>query len=154
SFWCRFFQKAAVPSGSKNRLQIKNSTFAIVMWSNLLWVGLGGFAGSVMRYGTGLVIAALFAERAGRFPWATLSVNVVGSFVIGLLLQHLESGSSRHLLGVVGFCGGFTTFSTFSLESVRLLRAGDTRTALLYIGLSLALCLAATALGMTIKPTK
>ncbi|WP_294594782.1 fluoride efflux transporter CrcB [uncultured Rikenella sp.] len=124
------------------------------MWSNLLWVGLGGFAGSVARYGTSVALAALFAEREGRFPWATLSVNLVGSFVIGLLLQHFETGTARHLLGVVGFCGGFTTFSTFSLESVRLLRAGETHTALLYIGLSLALCFGATALGMTIKLSK
>ena len=124
------------------------------MWSNLLWVGLGGFAGSVLRYGTSVALSALCAERVGRFPWATLSVNVVGSFVIGLLLQHFETGTARHLLGVVGFCGGFTTFSTFSLESVRLLRSGESHTALLYIGLSLGLCLGATALGTTIKLTK
>lgn len=125
------------------------------MWSNLLWVGLGGFAGSVLRYGAGIGIAALFAARSGmRFPVATLAVNVVGSLLIGMLLRYVEQGSAQHLLGVVGFCGGFTTFSTFSLESVRLLREGHTSTALLYVGISLVLCIGATFLGMTIKTTR
>lgn len=126
------------------------------MWSNLLWVGLGGFVGSVLRYGAGLGIAALTVARGttGRFPVATLAVNVVGSFLIGMLLRYVEQGSTQHLLGVVGFCGGFTTFSTFSLESVRLLRAGHTSTALLYIAISLVLCMGATFLGIAIKTTK
>lgn len=128
----------------------------MAMWSNLLWVGLGGFAGSVLRYGVGIGIAALVSMRGGgmRFPVATLAVNVVGSLLIGMLLRYVEQGSAQHLLGVVGFCGGFTTFSTFSLESVRLLREGHTSTALLYIGISLVLCIGATFLGMTIKTTR
>lgn len=123
------------------------------MWSNLLWVGLGGFAGSVLRYGAGVGIAALAAMRGGgmRFPLGTLAVNVVGSLLIGILLRYAEQGSTQHLLGVVGFCGGFTTFSTLSLESVRLLRDGHHTLALTYIGLSLVLCIGATFLGMTIK---
>lgn len=124
------------------------------MWSNLLWVGLGGFAGSVLRYGAGIGIAALCTVRDGqgmRFPLGTLAVNVVGSLLIGILLRYVEQGSAQHLLGVVGFCGGFTTFSTFSLESVRLLRDGHHTLALTYIGLSLVLCIGATFLGMTIK---
>lgn len=125
------------------------------MWSNLLWVGLGGFVGSVLRYGVGAGIAALTAARGGmRFPLATLAVNVAGSLLIGILLRHVEQGSAQHLLGVVGFCGGFTTFSTFSLESVRLLREGHTSAALLYIAVSLVLCVGATFLGMTIKTTR
>ncbi len=89
------------------------------MWSNLLWVGLGGFVGSVLRYGVGAGIAALTAARSGiRFPLATLAVNVAGSLLIGILLRHVEQGSAQHLLGVVGFCGVFTPFSTFSFESV------------------------------------
>lgn len=126
------------------------------MWNNLLWVGLGGFAGSVLRYGAGIGIAALVAVRGGgiRFPWATLAVNVAGSLFIGMLLRHVEQGSAQHLLGVVGFCGGFTTFSTFSLESVRLIRDGHHTLALAYIGVSLVLCIGATFLGMTIKTTR
>lgn len=127
------------------------------MWSNLLWVGLGGFAGSVLRYGVGVGIAALASLRGGggmRFPVATLAVNVAGSLLIGMLMRYAEQGSAQHLLGVVGFCGGFTTFSAFSLESVRLLRDGLTSTALLYIAASLVLCIGAAFLGMTIKTTR
>ncbi len=126
------------------------------MWSNLLWVGLGGFAGSVLRYGVGVGIAALASLREGgmRFPVATLAVNVAGSLLIGMLMRYAEQGSAQHLLSVVGFCGGFTTFSAFSLESVRLLRDGHTSTALLYIGASLVLCIGAAFLGMTIKTTR
>ncbi|MDE5944864.1 MAG: fluoride efflux transporter CrcB [Rikenella sp.] len=120
-------------------------------WTNLLWVGLGGFVGSVLRYGTGIMATAWIGDRIGRLPWSTIVINVVGSFLIGWLLRETEQGSVRHLLGAVGFCGGFTTFSTFSLESVRLLREGHTSTAVLYIGLSFLLCLGATFLGMTIK---
>lgn len=125
------------------------------MWNNLLWVGLGGFVGSVLRYGAGIGIAALVSMRGGgmRFPWATLTVNVVGSLIIGILLRHFEHGSAQHLLGVVGFCGGFTTFSTFSLESVGLVRDGHYGLAAAYIALSLVLCIGATFLGMTIKTT-
>lgn len=124
------------------------------MWSNILWVGLGGFAGSILRYGVGAGIAAVTHSSSPRFPIATFAVNVLGSFLIGLLLRYVEQGSAPHLLSVVGFCGGFTTFSTFSLESVRLLREGHTSTALLYISLSLLLCIGATFLGMTIKTTR
>lgn len=125
------------------------------MWSNLLWVGIGGFAGAVLRYGVGIGVAALTAARGGgKFPVATLAVNVAGSFLISLLGRWIEQESAQHLLGVVGFCGGFTTFSAFSLESVRLLREGHFSTAGLYIGLSLLLCIGAACLGMTIKTTK
>lgn len=124
------------------------------MWIELLWVGIGGFVGSAARYGTAAAIALLSAERAGRFPWATLTVNLAGSFLIGVLLRYVEHHSPAYLAGVVGFCGGFTTFSTFSLETVRLLREGHSATAWSYVGLSLLLCLGATFLGMTIKTTK
>lgn len=126
------------------------------MWSNLLWVGLGGFAGSVLRYGVGVGVAALVSLRSGgmRFPVATLAVNVAGSLLIGMLLRYAEQGSAQHLLGAVGFCGGFTTFSAFSLESVRLIHDGHHTLALTYIGVSLVLCLGAAFLGMTIKTTR
>lgn len=144
------FGQKAVPLFATNKNERKHT-----MWSNLLWVGAGGFVGSVLRYSVGLGIAVLTATRGGiRFPLATLAVNVLGSFAIGMLLRYVEQGSAQHLLGVVGFCGGFTTFSTFSLESVRLLREGHTSTALLYISISLVLCIGATFLGMTIKTTR
>lgn len=145
------FERKAVPLLARGRKHSER------MWINWLWVGLGGFAGSVLRYGAGIGVAALVSflrggtSGGGRFPIATLAVNVVGSFLIGLLLRYAEQGSVQHLAGVVGFCGGFTTFSTFSLESVRLIRDGHLAAAFLYIGLSFLLCLGATFWGMTIK---
>lgn len=124
------------------------------MWNNLLWVGLGGFAGSILRYLIGQGVLWFGNQSDTRFPVATLIVNVVGSFLIGLLLRHTESGSTSHLLGVVGFCGGFTTFSAFSFESLKLLREGHHGMAGLYIALSLILCIGAAFLGWIIKTTK
>ena len=117
----------------------------------MLLAGAGGFAGSVLRYAVS-VFAVPWSLQSG-FPVGTFAVNAAGSFLIGLSAALLPAGGWQ-TFAMAGFCGGFTTFSTFSLESVRLLRAGETHTALLYIGLSLALCLGATALGMTIKLSK
>ncbi len=105
---------------------------------------VGGGLGSVCRY----LISLFVAERSsGAFPWGTLAVNVVGSFLIGLIVaaaaRHFEDLPEALRLGAaVGFCGGFTTFSTFSMEAVRLLRDGQTATALLYVGASVVLSLA------------
>jgi len=117
-----------------------------------LWVALGGALGSVARYGIG----GLVAERFGQtFPWGTLFVNVTGSFVIGVLgALTLPEGrlapSSRVLatqLLITGLCGGYTTFSSFSLQTLNLLRDGEW----LYAGgnvlLSVVLCLVAVWLG-------
>lgn len=123
-----------------------------MIWSNILWVGLGGFAGSVLRYLAGLGIAGWSVNA--RFPWATLLVNVGGSFLIGWLLRYVEHGSMGHLMGVIGFCGGFTTFSTFSMESLKLLREGQQGIAAVYIIVSLVLCIGATWLGLLMKTTK
>lgn len=124
------------------------------MWTNFLWVGLGGFAGSVLRYGTGLLTAQWAVAHAGKFPVATFTVNVLGSFVIGILLRHFDTASTAHLLGVVGFCGGFTTFSSFSAESLSLFRSGNHTLAFVYIFGSFLLCLGAVWLGMLLKTTR
>ena len=110
----------------------------------ILMVGLGGFAGSVCRYLISVVMQPLLPQEG--IPWHTMLVNVVGSLLIGGLLA-VEVRGHWHLLGVVGFCGGFTTFSTFSLELLRLMRAGHYSVAASYIGLSLVLSLMAVALG-------
>ena len=111
---------------------------------DFLLVGLGGFAGSALRYGTGLLIAG--AGWSARWPLATLAVNAVGSLLIGVLAGSLDrfgTGREWALLGMTGFCGGFTTFSAFSLETVKLLRDGNGGAAALYVLASVAVCLTA-----------
>jgi fluoride exporter len=117
-----------------------------------LWVALGGAIGSVMRYGLGGLVAQKFGET---FPLGTLTVNVAGSFIIGFLgaLASSEgrlSPQSRIFATqflMVGVCGGFTTFSSFSLQTLNLLRDGEWLYAGGNILLSVALCLIAVWLG-------
>ncbi len=113
------------------------------MFLNLLLVGLGSFAGGVARYA---VAQALTRWPAGQLPLATLAVNVGGCLLVGSLLGLIERhtvATAWRLLLVVGFCGGFTTFSTFMNETFRLARDGHMPTVLLYAGLSLVLGYAA-----------
>lgn len=117
------------------------------MIRELIAVAAGGAFGSAARYMLSGV--ALAGHTVCGFPSGTLAVNAAGSLVIGLLLQTTLSPTAVRLL-VVGFCGGFTTFSTFSADAMRLLRAGSYVPALLYIFLSVAVCMACTALGMWI----
>lgn len=116
--------------------------------STLLCVFLGGGLGSIGRY---LVAVAMKKHQLllGGLPIHTLLVNVVGSLLIGLLMGCLSKNPSHWLqmLLVVGFCGGFTTFSTFSFEVMEFLKIGNTLMALLYVLLSLSLCVLMTTLG-------
>lgn len=90
---------------------------------DLLMVGIGGFMGSVLRYKVGVLIAT---KNTSAFPWGTFTVNLVGAFLIGLLISSaLKSQQTTTLLLVTGFCGGFTTFSTFALENLKLLQSGQ-----------------------------
>lgn len=99
----------------------------------ILLVGFGGFAGSVSRYLASSSVQKLFLLS---FPFGTLFVNVVGSLIIGFLFGLGERGNilspEARLFFATGFCGGFTTFSTFSLESLSLLRDGQWLFFLLY----------------------
>lgn len=117
---------------------------------NCIIVGLGGFAGSVLRYLAG----KLPLGSTTGFPVNTLLINVLGSFVIGLIaaLGAKYSGlDSRLVLFLkVGLCGGFTTFSTFSLESLRMLRDGDTALALAYMAGSAVVCVLLAWAGMAV----
>jgi CrcB protein len=99
---------------------------------------VAGALGSVLRYGVSRWIP-------GRFPWAVLVVNVVGSAIAGAVVAG-TSGGIRLIL-VTGFCGGLTTFSTFSVESVQLVLAGRARAALLSVGANLVLGGGAAAAG-------
>jgi fluoride exporter len=102
-------------------------------------VFIGGVAGAMARAG---VVEAL-PHDPGRWPWATLLVNVAGAFVLGAVAAH---GARRALLGQ-GFCGALTTFSTLQLELLQMLDAGRAGLALAYAAVSLALGVAAAELG-------
>jgi CrcB protein len=113
--------------------------------TNLLLVALGGALGSVARFGLGIAGARLFGLA---FPWGTLAVNVIGGLAMGLLAARVgpHQESLRLLLGV-GFLGGFTTFSAFSLETVRLMEQAPS-SALIYAGASLLLSVGACWAGL------
>ncbi len=105
-------------------------------------VFVGGGIGSCLRYS----LALLFPPATAGFPLATLLSNVLASALIGFVSQRL-SGSAYVWLAV-GVCGGWSTFSSFSLESVRLMQEGRITVALLSIGANLALCFGCLWLGM------
>ena len=117
---------------------------------NCLFVGMGGFLGAVFRYLMGMIPVP---DKSG-FPWITLSVNVIGAFVIGVIAAAAAKngwGNNHMVLFLkTGVCGGFTTFSTFALESSSLLEKWQTGMAGIYMVCSLALCLLAVWAGQKI----
>src|ERR1700690_543574 len=118
----------------------------------LTWlvVAAGSAIGGVARFGVGLLVVRLVGPG---FPWGTLLINVVGSFVIGLFGAVRIAGGPApasfdlRAFVMVGFCGGFTTFSAFSLQTVEMLQAGETVAAALYVVASVALCVVGTFFG-------
>lgn len=118
------------------------------MLKSILLVGAGGFAGSVGRF---LLTKLTAAEWNTVFPIGTFSVNVLGCLAIGLIygmgLREMADSQLRLLLAT-GFCGGFTTFSSFSMEFFTMLRHGHTGMAFLYAGGSMVVGLAAVWLGL------
>ena len=120
------------------------------MIRELMAVGFGGAAGSIVRY---LLSGGILAgQTLLGFPAGTFTVNAAGSLLIGILLEATSSETLGWLL-IVGFCGGLTTFSTFSADTVRLLRAGCYNAAAIYVALSVAVCIGFAALGMWIGTT-
>ena len=112
---------------------------------DFIMVGLGGAAGSMMRYG----VTLLFAALGWPGTVATMAVNLTGSFAIGFLSASL-SDSSALLLLTVGLCGGFTTFSTFSVQSVRLFQDGKFLPLIFYVAGTVTLCVMLAWLGYSI----
>ena len=117
---------------------------------NYLLVALGSAAGGMARFACSGLAARYISDS---YPWGTLLVNVSGSLVIGALAATIpEDGRvlfvpDARALFMVGLCGGFTTFSSFSLETVNLVRGGAWAPAAGYVIASVVLCIAAAALG-------
>ena len=115
-----------------------------------LWVAIGGAIGSVARYwATGAVAAAVGAA----FPWGTLVVNIVGSFIIGAMAAAVGPETrwsvpdDVRIFVMVGICGGFTTFSSFSLQTLGLIQEGEWGRAVANTVLSFVLCMIAVWAG-------
>ncbi|MFN4205470.1 MAG: fluoride efflux transporter CrcB [Agrobacterium albertimagni] len=118
---------------------------------NILLVAVGGAIGSVARYLTALAMTRLLGPA---FPWGTITVNIVGSFAIGLLTElvarKFSAPMEMRLLLVVGFLGGFTTFSSFSLDTMALVERGPVWIAFSYVLASVLLSLTAAFGGLAL----
>ena len=119
--------------------------------SRVLAVALGGAAGAVLRYGLSGWVARI--TRQSPFPYGTLSVNLVGAFLLGAIAGAATSGRfmvspATRAMVTVGALGAFTTFSTFAYETIEALRVGDLRVAILNVAASVTLGLVACWLGL------
>ena len=115
----------------------------------LVFIAFGGALGAVLRYGASLGVYSLLGRG---FPYGTLFVNVSGSLLMGvlsvLMLERLDAGPEWRAAVLVGVLGSFTTFSTFSIETLNLLEQGDVTRAAANIVLSVLVCLAAVWFGV------
>lgn len=120
---------------------------------NWVLVGIGGCLGALLRYGIGTVMNQLFKTE---FPWPTFLINIAGCFFIGILFQSAEANPANEWLKpllMIGFLGGFTTFSSFALEGIQLIDKNNLRLAFTYVIGSNVLGFSAAYLG-TITPLK
>ena len=117
----------------------------------LIFIAMGGAIGAVLRYGASLGVYSLMGRG---FPYGTLFVNVTGSLLMGLLgvimLERFDTGPEWRAAILVGVLGSFTTFSTFSIETLNLLEQGDVMRAVMNIVLSVLVCLTAVWFGVLI----
>ncbi len=118
----------------------------------LFIIGLGGFLGSVSRY---IIVKSVNEKVHSLFPYGTLTVNIVGSFLLGIIymiaLRKIGLSENGRLFLGVGFCGGFTTFSAFALENFYLINQKLLGTSLLYISLSIVAGILAFAAGVWVS---
>ncbi|MBS1496338.1 MAG: fluoride efflux transporter CrcB [Bacteroidetes bacterium] len=118
------------------------------MIKNFILVGIGGGIGAMLRY------LLYYFLKTTDFPLGTLVINIIGSFIIGLVIaasiKNVSFSAEAKLFLATGICGGFTTFSSFSVENILLIQEGRLNTALLYTLLSVAGGIAATWLGFKI----
>lgn len=114
---------------------------------NILAIFIGGGLGSISRYG----IAILMKTYSTNFPLATLSVNIIGSLILGFVAALFWKETHLHttlkLAITIGFCGGLTTFSTFSWETFDMIKNGEMLLAIIYAIISVLVCLLAISLG-------
>ncbi len=120
------------------------------MMTTLSLVALGGAIGAALRYLTGIGVLRLFGQQ--DFPLAIITVNILGSFLMGFfVVASAQRGLSQfNPFVMTGLLGGFTTFSAFSLETMTLIERGDTGQAALYVLLSVGLSVGALALGLMV----
>jgi CrcB protein len=123
------------------------------MLKTILYIAIGGALGSVLRFLTTVLVSKFCPENSGfQFPIATFIANVIGCFLIGLFLGILAKNeltdSNLKWFLVTGFCGGFTTFSTFGMENFNLLQNNNTLLAFSYIASSIILGLFAVWFGL------
>ena len=143
--------RTGLPKPLSNRLKLYLKTHSIAegFSMHVFLVAIGGAVGSVCRYLVGVVAMRLFGPA---FPWGTFAVNLAGSFAIGLLTEliarRFNASMELRVLLVTGFLGGFTTFSSFSLDTVVLYERGAFMLAAAYVVASVVLSLAATFAGM------
>ena len=115
------------------------------------YAAIGGAVGTALRY---LLTLAIQERAGGGFPIATLLINISGSILLGFLMRYGLEGSAAspelRLLLTTGFCGGFTTFSTFSYETARLLEGGEWHRGTAYVAATVVVCLAGTFIGFAL----
>lgn len=119
------------------------------MWRTVVLIGFGGAIGSVLRYLTAVMVNKYYASA---FPLATFITNVLGCFLIGLIVGLLEktqmTNSDLKWFLITGFCGGYTTFSAFGYENIGLFQNNNSGIAFIYMGLSVIFGLFAVWLGL------